>query len=54
MNNFFNESHNPTAKEIAVLKRIAQAERIQKRADELASEDWIYESEAAELYEQEK
>ena len=39
MNNFFNESHEPTAKEIAVMVQIAKAERIQKRMDELAA-DW--------------
>ncbi len=38
MNNYFNESHNPTAKETAVMVQIAQAKRIQKRMDELAEE----------------
>lgn len=39
MNNYFNESHNPTAKEIAVLVGIAQSARIQKRIDEMNAED---------------
>ena len=50
MNHYFNESHNPTAKETAVLVRIAQAARIQKRIDEM-TEEAAYASEASELYE---
>lgn len=38
MNNYFNEAHTPTAKETAVLVSIAQAQRIQRRIDELAVE----------------
>jgi hypothetical protein len=41
MNNFFNESHEPTAKEIAVMVQIAQAARIQRRMEQLAiAADW--------------
>jgi len=41
MNHFFNESHNPTAKEIAVMLQIAKAERIQRRMEQLAvAADW--------------
>lgn len=39
MNNYFNEDHTPTAREIAVLATIAQAERIQRRIDEMVAED---------------
>jgi len=39
MNNYFNESHTPTAKETAVLAGIAQSARIQKRIDEMNAED---------------
>ena len=34
----FNESHTPTAKEIATAVRIAQEKRIARRAAELAEE----------------
>lgn len=47
MNNYFNESHNPTAKEIAVLAGIAQSARIQKRSEELAAEGLEIDAQAA-------
>ena len=39
MSSYFNEDHAPTAREIAVLVTIAQAERIQRRIDEMIAED---------------
>lgn len=41
MSNYFNESHNPTAKETAVMVGIAQSAQIQKRIDEMNKADKI-------------
>ena len=38
MSNYYNESHEPTAKEIAVEVQIAKAALIQKRIDALIAE----------------